>query len=162
MTYQRNMSISARGLLAEQDVLDDALEDEVGDPEIRADDRTGDDDDDGTRQHLALPRPLDLLELRPRLADEGRETAARNTPLERLPPWLGGGRRTNLLTRARARRRCRLLLLVGLLLPPCAALRSRRPGHYLVSRCAVCRPHQRQYLRNSTRSGVFRLDFCDW
>jgi hypothetical protein len=26
----------------------------------------------------------------------------------------------------------------------------------------VCRPHQRQYFRNSTRSGEFRLDFWVW
>jgi len=45
------------------------------------------------------------------------------------------------------------------------ALCSRLAGHllgYLVSRCSVCRPHQRQYLENSTRSGEFRFDFCVW
>jgi hypothetical protein len=28
--------------------------------------------------------------------------------------------------------------------------------------CGVCRPHQRQYLRNSIRSGWFRFDFSVW
>jgi len=31
-----------------------------------------------------------------------------------------------------------------------------------VSLCGVCFPHQRQYLRNSTRSGLFRFDFSVW
>jgi hypothetical protein len=31
-----------------------------------------------------------------------------------------------------------------------------------VSRCNVCVRHQRQYFRNSTRSGVFRLDLLVW
>ena len=35
-------------------------------------------------------------------------------------------------------------------------------NHYLVSLCGVCVPHQRQYLRNSTRSGSFRFDFIVW
>ena len=42
------------------------------------------------------------------------------------------------------------------------ALLSRLLGHQRVSRCRVWRPHQRQYLRNSTRSGEFRFDFCVW
>jgi hypothetical protein len=33
---------------------------------------------------------------------------------------------------------------------------------YRVSRCGVCRPHQRQYFLNSMRSGEFRFDFCVW
>ena len=33
---------------------------------------------------------------------------------------------------------------------------------YRVSRCGVCRPHQRQYFLNSTRSGVFRFDLFVW
>jgi len=33
---------------------------------------------------------------------------------------------------------------------------------YLVSRCRVWRPHQRQYLLNSIRSGEFRFDFSVW
>jgi hypothetical protein len=43
-----------------------------------------------------------------------------------------------------------------------ASLRTGLAGHYLVSRCAVCLPHQRQYFLNSTRSGVFRFDFSVW
>jgi len=34
-----------------------------------------------------------------------------------------------------------------------------RATTYLVSRCAVCLPHQRQYFFASKRSGVFRFDF---
>src|SRR5205823_1570164 len=51
---------------------------------------------------------------------------------------------------------------LGLLLTARAALRSRRLGHYRVSRCRVWWPHQRQYFLNSTRSGEFRFDFCVW
>jgi len=33
---------------------------------------------------------------------------------------------------------------------------------YLVSRCTVWLPHQRQYFFDSKRSGVFRFDFVVW
>jgi hypothetical protein len=50
-------------------------------------------------------------------------------------------------------------MLLGTALAP---LLPRRARHYRVSRCRVWLPHQRQYLRNSTRSGEFRFDFCVW
>jgi hypothetical protein len=40
--------------------------------------------------------------------------------------------------------------------------RARDLRHQRVSLCGVWRPHQRQYLRNSIRSGSFRLDFSVW
>jgi hypothetical protein len=45
--------------------------------------------------------------------------------------------------------------------PRCTTVRGLCHGQR-VSLCAVCLPHQRQYLRSSTRSGVFRFDFVDW
>ena len=47
-----------------------ALEDEVGGPEIDADDDAGDQHDDDALDQLRLGRPFDLLELGPGLADE--------------------------------------------------------------------------------------------
>jgi hypothetical protein len=58
----------------------------------------------------------------------------------------------------------RLLLRSGRALGA-PALAPSLPGvlsHYRVSRCAVWRPHQRQYFFSSTRSGVFRFDFELW
>jgi hypothetical protein len=46
--------------------------------------------------------------------------------------------------------------------PARASLGTGLSRHYLVSRWGVCLPHQRQYLLNSTRSGVFRFDFIVW
>ena len=79
----------------------------------------------------------------------------------RAPPP-GVRRRPNLsLAGARACDHLRVArrLLLG---PPGSALLSRLLGHQRVSRCRVWWPHQRQYLRNSTRSGEFRFDFCVW
>ena len=39
--------------------------------------------------------------------------------------------------------------------------KSKRNSPDRVSRWSVWLPHQRQYFRSSTRSGVFRFDFCD-
>ena len=126
-------------------------------PEEGADDRARDQHDDRALDHLCAVRPLDLAELADRLTDE----AAAATMLDDRRGSLGpGGRRTR---RARAR---------GRLLPGgtarVTALSSRllchvRPPSPSASRGArVCEPHQRQYFRSSTRSGVFRFDFCDW
>ena len=41
-------------------------------------------------------------------------------------------------------------------------VRDGRAKLYLVSRCRVWLPHQRQYFFTSKRSGVFRFDFWDW
>src|SRR4051794_11331947 len=57
-------------LLAEEDVLNEPAEDLVGAPEVDADDDAGDEHDDRALDQLRLRRPLDLLELAPRLADE--------------------------------------------------------------------------------------------
>src|SRR5688572_29642513 len=72
MTYQRNIG----GLNVEEDVADEAAQDGVGGVEVGADDGHGDDHDDGRREELALPRPLDLLQLGRRLAHEGTEATA--------------------------------------------------------------------------------------
>src|SRR5687768_8817935 len=63
-------------LKVEEAVADETGECEVGDVEIRADDRKGDDDDHGRGEELAPPRPLDLLELGGRFSREGAKTAA--------------------------------------------------------------------------------------
>src|SRR5919106_57134 len=74
MTYQRNMS--ARRLEVEEDVAHEALEDEVGRIEVGADDRHGDDDDDGRGEQLLAAGPLDLLELAPGLRRERPDASA--------------------------------------------------------------------------------------
>jgi hypothetical protein len=159
ITYQRNISDPLRSA-AEQDALDEWLEHEVGDVQVRTDDSAGDEDDDGAGHDLALPRPIDLLQLGPALGDEAAAaTASPAAPGLRLRR-LGG--RANLgLTLARALADALLgLALLLLLLPVAAALLAGVPGHsYLVSRCTVCLPHQRQYFFASKRSGVFRFDF---
>jgi hypothetical protein len=153
-------------LAAEQDALDERLEHEVRKPEVGADDGAGDDHDDGAGHDLALAGPVDLLQLGPALGDE----AAASTPAPtaaRLGLRRLRGRAHLRLAAARSLRDARLLLLaVGLLgllllLPVPAALLAGASGHltYLVSRCAVCLPHQRQYFFASKRSGVFRFDF---
>jgi hypothetical protein len=160
ITYQRNISDPLRSA-AEQDALDEWLEHEVGDVQVRADDSAGDEDDDRACHDLALPRPIDLLQLGPALGDEAAAapaaTAAPGLRLRRL-----GGRPDLGLTLARALADALLglALLLLLLLPIAAALLAGVPGHsYLVSRCTVCLPHQRQYFFASKRSGVFRFDF---
>jgi hypothetical protein len=160
---QKQACIAWRGTgsAAEQDALDEWLEHEVGDVEVRPDDAAGDEDDDGAGQDLALARPVDLLQLGPALCDEAATSttaaAAAGLSLRRL------GGRANLgltLARALADALLRLALLLLLLLPVAAALLAGVPGHsYLFSRCTVCLPHQRQYFLASKRSGVFRFDF---
>ena len=83
---------------------------------------------------------------------------------ERWPAGLGAG--SGAPARAPPDRLPPLALLLACHRPlaslaPRAPLRSRLAGHYRVSRCTVCRPHQRQYFLSSTRSGVFRFDFID-
>src|SRR5215217_8084623 len=68
MTYHWNMGALSEGL--EEDALDDPLDRHVGHPEVRAHDHARDDDGHGAGDHLVAPRPLDLVELCPRLADE--------------------------------------------------------------------------------------------
>jgi hypothetical protein len=151
--------------LAQQDALDERLEHEVRDVQVRADDSAGDEDDDGAGHDLALTRPVDLLQLGPALGDEATTpaaaTAATRLCLRRLRCRADLG-----LPLARALTDTLLglpLLLLLLLLPVAAALLAGVPGHsYLVSRCAVCLPHQRQYFLASKRSGVFRFDFIVW
>jgi hypothetical protein len=137
ITYQRNIEAV---LAAEQESLDERLEDQVGDPEKRADDGAGDEDDDGSGQDLALAGPVDLLQLRPALGDEAAastaSSAAAGLRLRRLC-----GRAHLRLARASALTDA-LLLLLGfalllLLLPvAAAALLACVPGQnsYLVSR----------------------------
>src|ERR671934_2305652 len=73
MTYQRNI---AQSLLSEEDVFDDTLEDEIRRVQEDADDQAGDQHDRNPLDQLRLPRPLDLLQLSPRLGDEAPEAAA--------------------------------------------------------------------------------------
>src|ERR671934_2391822 len=73
MTYQRNIG---GPLLPQEDVLDHALPDQVVRVQVDADDEARDEDDDGALDHLRLVRPLDLLQLAPRLADEPARAAA--------------------------------------------------------------------------------------
>jgi hypothetical protein len=146
--------------------LDEAPEDLVGEEQVRARDQTGDEDDGGALDQLLLAGPVDLLQLGPRLADEALAACAGDVVAVGA---LGGlGRRAHLRLR-----RLRLLLralrraldgcaALGLCRTAGAALGAGLSRHYLVSRCAVWRPHQRQYFLNSTRSGLFRFDFSVW
>src|SRR3954447_9280376 len=74
------MSVSS---LVQQDVLHDVLPQLVVQPQECADDHAGDEDDHGAADHGVLARPLDLLELAVRLADE-IDRAARALPLGAL------------------------------------------------------------------------------
>jgi hypothetical protein len=161
ITYQRNISDPLRSA-AEQDALDEWLEHEVGDVQVRPDDAAGDEDDDGAGHDLALSWPVDLLQLGPALGDEAAaSTAAPAAPGLRLRRL--GGRADLGLTAAGSLADALTLGLLLLLLPVAAALLAGVPGHsYLVSRCTVCLPHQRQYFFASKRSGVFRFDFIVW
>src|SRR4051794_17635360 len=89
-TYQRNTLVL---LLTEEEVLDDALPEQVVGVEEDADDRAGDQHDGRPLDHLVLPGPVDLLQLRPRLADEAttalvvrRDLAGDARVAARLPP----------------------------------------------------------------------------
>src|SRR5512133_3671054 len=106
------MTVIFRGL-PQEDVSDEGLEDEVCEPEVRADDRARDDHDDRSLDDLALRRPLDLLQLGPGLGDEPLEAAARHAPRPGLGLRRLGRRADCCLTRARALGDA---LLLGLLL----------------------------------------------
>src|SRR5438874_9381881 len=94
--------------LLEEHLLDDFLPELVVQPEVDADDDAGDDHDDRALDHLVLPGPFDLLQLRPRLLDEVGPALD-----------LAGGP-------DRRRRRGPAAPEIGL------------PRHYLVSRGGVC------------------------
>jgi hypothetical protein len=157
IAYQRNIGLP---LPAQQDVLDEATEDLVGEEQVRARDQAGDQDDDGALDQLLLAGPVDLLQLAPRLLDEVPEAAARNVTAAVRARGLGS-RPQLLLLLARPRALGRGLAL-ELRSATRASLGTGLSRHYLVSRWGVCLPHQRQYLLNSTRSGVFRFDFIVW
>jgi hypothetical protein len=140
--------------------LDDPVhewpEDLVEPVQVRADYRAGNDDDHHALEGLTPSRPVDLAELGGGLADELTALLLRATSGLLLD---GLSRRANLLRTAATPGRG----AVSGSSPSCAPLSTRLACHtYLVSRCGVCRPHQRQYFRNSTRSGEFRLDFWVW
>src|SRR5215210_5999275 len=130
MTYQRNIQRPFR-LFAQQDALDEWLEHEVRDVQVRADDCAGDEDDDRAGQDLALTRPVDLLQLGHALGDEAAAPsagpAAPGLGLRRLRGWADLG-----LALARALTDTLLgLSLLLLLLPVSAALLAGVPGHFL-------------------------------
>src|ERR1044071_6149802 len=83
MTYQRNIVLL--WLLAE-DPLDDVLPDEIVRVEVDADHDAGDQHHNRSLNHLRLARPLDLLELGPRLAEEREAAALVRGRLLRLGP----------------------------------------------------------------------------
>jgi hypothetical protein len=85
ITYQRNIVERSLRLLPEQETLDERLEREVGEPEVRADDRAGDDHDDGAGEDLALVRPIDLLQLGCGLGDEAASAASPTAPARLCP-----------------------------------------------------------------------------
>ncbi len=140
--------------------MDESLEGEIGQPEIRADNDAGDQNHRRALDQLLLARPLDLLQLGDGLADEAPEAGARKLALDRRLRAGYAGRNLRLPRNGPSVAAVLLALLLG---SAGTSLRSRLLGHcYLVSLCTVWRPHQRQYLRSSTRSGVFRLDFVVW
>src|SRR5438093_2409599 len=126
MTYQRNMTES---LLPQEDVLDDALEDEIGRIEEDADDHTGDQHDRDTLDQLVLARPLDLFQLAPRLGDEAAQATARDVSLSGAAVARGHCSRS---ARRRSLRRPRALGLRAVahgLGPSGTPLSSRLAGH---------------------------------
>src|SRR5919198_2266925 len=78
IAYHLNMR---EPLLPEEDVLDEPLECQVGEPEVRAYDHAGDQHDGGALDQLLLSGPLDLLQLGGGLADEAAEARARDLAL---------------------------------------------------------------------------------
>jgi hypothetical protein len=56
--------------LLEKDAVDDRADDLIEAPQVGADDRARDDDDDDALKRLSAARPVDLPELGVRLADE--------------------------------------------------------------------------------------------
>src|SRR3954470_170130 len=81
MTYQRNMSL----LLLVQDPLDDVLPEDVVRIEVDADHDAGDQHHHRSLNHLRLAGPLDLVQLRPRLAEECEAPATRMRRRRRRP-----------------------------------------------------------------------------
>jgi hypothetical protein len=160
-------------LLSQENVADEGLDSLVDAPQIGADDGTRDDDDNRSLYDLGSAGPVDFLQLCPALGDE----AATSLASGRNELGLGFGCREALGFKARAvdghlvtvdrsaigsRRTAGLGRTSSCGPTSVAPLPSRLSGHYLVSRCGVCFPHQRQNLLNSTLSGEFRFDFCDW
>src|SRR4029453_15428835 len=93
----------------EEQLLDERLDRQVGEPQVEAHDRAGDDHNDCARQNLGLVRPVDLLQLGPGLGDEATAPASPAAPaglrLRRLLGWAD-----LLLARTRALRDALLLL----------------------------------------------------
>src|SRR5262245_56721546 len=118
MTYQRNMECPLG--LAEEDVLNEVLERDVGDPDVRPHDHARDEHDERALDDVRLGGPLDLLQLAPGFGDEALRagvllTAGAGLRLRRraLRPYLGG-----------PRLRARGLCARGLRLPAGTAPRS--------------------------------------
>jgi hypothetical protein len=111
--------------LSKEDVLDEALPHEVGAVEKDADGDTRDEDDDDSLDQLALPRPLDLLELSPRLRDEVLDAASGNAPLTDL----GARRRRTRGARSRSALNRDFTSAVTALGPSRPSLCARLPSH---------------------------------
>ena len=118
------MFVRATATSPQEDLLDETLEDEVRAPEVEADDDAGDQDDRRALDQLVAARPLDLVQLRPRLRDEATGAAAARA---RVRPDRRS-RRTRLLlfTRARALERSAAVLL---LTAPLATLLTGLASH---------------------------------
>src|SRR5512132_3494925 len=117
--------------LLEEDVLDEALEDLVGGVEVYADDQTGDQDDDGSLDHVRLARPLDLLQLGPALGDEPLRPASGHRAPTALALARGGRGANGRLARAsalRCRRGLGLCLAAGAALGSGLLCHATRPG----------------------------------
>src|SRR3954452_14846915 len=131
-------------LLAEEDVLDEPSEDLVGAPEVDADDDAGDEHDDRPLDQLRLRRPLDLLQLAPRLADEAEAARARvdGGGRLRLGPLLGAAAVAAVGDGAGGLPRRRRGSLLAPRLAARGALRTRLPRHRASGSpggaCAAC------------------------
>jgi hypothetical protein len=149
--------------LSEKDVLDEPAEDLVRREQVDAGHETGDQHDGRALDQLLLAGPVDLLQLGPRLADEDEAPASRSACALTVALRLGRVRRRACgLRLALLRRAIERGAALGLGSAAGAPLGACLAGHYLVSRCRVWQPHQRQYFLNSTRSGEFRFDFSVW
>src|SRR3954454_13077234 len=126
MTYQRNICLA----LLTEEPLDDVGPDAIVDVQVGADDDARDQHDHRSLNDLRLARPLDFLELAPRLGDEAPLLAPLRSGLAldrlRSRPHLS-------LPRAGALRDPLLVLVLSLVLllrlAARAALRSRLPRH---------------------------------
>src|SRR4029079_4086712 len=113
--------------LSKQDVLDEAAKELVRQEQVEARDEAGDEDDRGALDQLLLARPVDLLELAPRLGDEAPDAPARGTAaLTRRLRGLGR-RRTG--RRLALRRALDGGATFGLRCAAGAALGAGLPGH---------------------------------